>query len=227
MDRHSDSLIGKVKAMCTSKSKMNLFTPSCQQADVQLLPGKQGLSTIMVACTEKCHNHRCPIFLLVSLRIYCRVRHPVVWVNSLGYIHSQPPVHPQPTCSGWEEKKHWHCTSTVQQQPKHWCVISTVWATNAKHRHIWTAMKRFSCFSRWWLFVATPLCFSLCFLPSNISSFQLSPFHCHFIPHVSTKWSVVKWLKLTVMDFRAKTAFRLKKGRVRITGFFFQVVSTS
>lgn len=44
-----------------------LFTISHWQADVQLLPGKQGHTHITVMWEDKCHNSRCHTFL----RYYC------------------------------------------------------------------------------------------------------------------------------------------------------------
>lgn len=46
----------------------------------------------------------------------------------------------------WEQsrkkRKPWPCARSVQQQPKHWCVINTVLATNLKHSSLWNAIKK-------------------------------------------------------------------------------------
>lgn len=41
-----------------------------------------------------------------------------------------------------KKRKPWHCASTVQQQPKHLCVINASLATNPKHRTLQAAVKK-------------------------------------------------------------------------------------
>lgn len=44
---------------------------SHQQADVKPLPGKQGLSALMVTWGDECRNHKRPWFILVFLSCHC------------------------------------------------------------------------------------------------------------------------------------------------------------
>lgn len=71
-----------------------------------------------------------------------------VKASSLGCIPSQlPSPRPWPAC--WErdsggkiKKTPSNCANTSQQQPKRWCILSTISLRNSKHSSTCTAMKK-------------------------------------------------------------------------------------
>lgn len=86
---------------------------------------------------------------------YCRVWHYMIWniiLVSLGqlscWIPSQPLGHPQPTYgwgAKWENTRPWICTTTTQQNTKHWCVTTTVLVTNSKPSTVQGTVEKTPC----------------------------------------------------------------------------------
>lgn len=106
----------------------------------------------MVIWKDRCYNHRHPPFLLLFPELLLLSTEPFDTENPLGQVGSAvlPVSHPNylsiPSCGSRIRKRErgtctWHCTSTVQQQPKHRCVINTVLVTNPKHTTVRAAAK--------------------------------------------------------------------------------------
>jgi len=67
----------------------------------------------------------------------------LIWISCPGFASSQPLVRPQP--SHWSVVmvvERWCYASTLQQWPKHWCIINTVLATDPKHNTVRASMKK-------------------------------------------------------------------------------------
>lgn len=88
MDAENDNLVGKPKAACNQSEKRNLFTPSHQEVDVQLLNGVS--ACVLFSWEEKCHSHKhVPFFpassLFGSLHFWLLNLHPVPRVVQGGW----------------------------------------------------------------------------------------------------------------------------------------------
>ena len=101
---------------------------------------------ITITWEDKCHDHECTPFHLLSLRFYCWVQYHMVWniplVSCPSHVPSLSLAHPQLTCWRREQRKPCHCASTVQQEPKHWCITNAVLATYAKQSTTPAAVKK-------------------------------------------------------------------------------------
>lgn len=88
MDAENGNLVGKAKAACKQIKKRNLFTPSHQEADVQLLNGVS--ACVLFSWEEKFHSHKyVPFFpassLFGSLHFWLLYLHPVPQVVQGGW----------------------------------------------------------------------------------------------------------------------------------------------
>lgn len=95
---------------------------------------------LMATWKDKCHSYKNFPFLL-SLNFYCWVWFHMVWVT-FGHLSWLSPLLasselPVTRGAGGAEEASVKKSSTsckhAQQQPKHWCVITTVLARNPKH----------------------------------------------------------------------------------------------
>lgn len=146
MDWDRDSWIGEGKVVVEAGTNGKLVTSFHKQADPQTVCEQQPLWKPALATP---FFFRYPSFYCWA---WCYMVRNTPLANS-GYLsHLCPlPVYcPHLACLliRWagmmtdrvgEAKMPWY--RTVQQQPRHWCFISTVLATNPKHSAIWTAMK--------------------------------------------------------------------------------------
>lgn len=88
---------------------------------------------------------------------YCKAWRYTGWNNHLGSLGQLfllcrlPDSWPNPSLplrwdggSEWEKRKAWHCSRTIQQQLKYYCVINTLLTTNSEHCIIKDAVKKFN-----------------------------------------------------------------------------------
>jgi len=100
----------------------------------------------VISQEDKCYNHKRPLFLLLSLRFYCWAWCHMVWniplvsLGGLSWLCILPNSCPPPAlligsqgAGRLRDRKSWCCARTVQQQPKHCCIINTILTTNTKH----------------------------------------------------------------------------------------------
>lgn len=78
MDWDKESLLGKVKAVCTRKENEE-FTTSYWQADVRQLLRKQSLSHVLVSWEKQMPSVWKFPFLLLSPSFHCWARHDLLW----------------------------------------------------------------------------------------------------------------------------------------------------
>lgn len=111
VDWDLDSLIRKAKAALASKTKggIEILIPLRRQMSSHF-SGNRASACPMVTWEDKCHNHRCPLFLLLSQSFHCWLWRrliqniPLVTLGHLSWLH---PVwtfgHHQPgDIEGWD-----------------------------------------------------------------------------------------------------------------------------
>ena len=139
--------------MWMQSTKRNSFTTSHQQADAQALPGQQVLSTHSSCLGRQMFNFECPVppppfslLLLLSVTSY-GMGYPFGLLGSAVLSLSPPSLLPIPTLLAFGrrsglERQPWCCASTAWQKPKHWCVVNTAVAANAKLSTTWDAVRK-------------------------------------------------------------------------------------
>lgn len=112
-----ESLLGKVKAVCTSKENKE-FTTSHWQADVQPLLRRQSLSCVLVSWENKCHQSESSLsssFHPAFIAEQGMIRYEISLWSQLSWLYPLPAPHGQSSMRSWNviEKS---CCSAITER---------------------------------------------------------------------------------------------------------------